>query len=81
MISVKDFVKAHFEEYIGKMYHTEGAPFIWFAFDKGTTLLDALRKAFCEEASVEAVALNGTGEGALVYERHIDLPLVQETGF
>ena len=27
------------------------------AFDKGTTSLDALRKAFCEEASVEAVAL------------------------
>lgn len=54
---VKDFVKAHFEEYIGKMYHTEGAPFIWFAFDKGTTSLDALRKAFCDEASVEAAAL------------------------
>ena len=54
---LNDFVKAHFEEYIGKMYHTEGAPFIWFAFDKGTTSLDALRKAFCEEASVEAVAL------------------------
>uniref|UniRef100_UPI0040296A7D hypothetical protein n=1 Tax=Candidatus Cryptobacteroides bacterium TaxID=3085639 RepID=UPI0040296A7D len=53
----KDFVNALFEEYIGKMYHTEGAPFIWFAFDKGTTSLDALRKAFCEEASVEAVAL------------------------
>lgn len=43
MISAKDFVKAHFEEYIGKMYHTEGAPFIWFAFDKGTTSLDALQ--------------------------------------
>ena len=57
LISVKDFVKAHFEAYVGKMYHKEGAHFIWFAIDKGTTSLDALRKAFCEEASVEAVAL------------------------
>lgn len=54
---IKDFVAAHFKEYIGKMYHPAAAPFIWFAFDKGTVSPDDLRKAFCDEASVEAAAL------------------------
>lgn len=40
---IKSFVDAHFEEYIGKMYRSEGQPFIWFAFDKGTISLEELR--------------------------------------
>ena len=49
---LKDFVNAHFEEYIGKMYRSAEAPFIWFAFDKGTTTLPALQAAFSGEAAV-----------------------------
>ncbi len=49
---IRAFVEKHFEEYIGKMYHTEGADFIWFAFDHDTTSLEALRAAFLGEASV-----------------------------
>ena len=54
---IKDFVATHFKEYTGKMYHPEGARFIWFAFDKGTVSLEDLRKTFYCEASVEVSAL------------------------
>lgn len=54
---IKDFVNAHFKEYIGQMYHPEGAPFIWFASDKGTTSLEKLHKAFLGEVSVETATL------------------------
>lgn len=49
---LNNFVNAHFEEYIGKMYRSADAPFIWFAFDKGTTTLPALQAAFSGDASV-----------------------------
>ncbi len=49
---VKAFVGAHFEEYLGKMYRSADSPFIWFAFDKGTTALPALQSAFSGEAAV-----------------------------
>ena len=49
---LKDFVNAHFEEYIGKMYRSAEAPFIWFAFEKDTTTLPALQAAFSGEAAV-----------------------------
>ena len=54
---MKTFVNAHFEEYLGKMYHSENQPFIWFAFDKGTSSLDSLRTAFSGEATVESAEL------------------------
>lgn len=54
---IKDFANAHFKEYLGQMYHPEGAPFIWFAFNKGTTSLERLYSAFLGEASVETAAL------------------------
>ena len=54
---LKDFVDAHFEEYIGKMYRSAEAPFIWFAFDKDTTTLPALQAAFSGEADVSQTEL------------------------
>jgi len=55
--SLKAFVDAHFEEYLGKMYHSDSEPFIWFAFDKGTTSLSALQTTFREEATIEPTGL------------------------
>ena len=52
-----DFVEAHFKEYTGKMYHPEGARFIWFAFDKGTVSSERLQDAFLGKASVEIATL------------------------
>ena len=49
---IKTFVDSHFEQYIGKMYRSADAPFIWFAFDKGTITLDELQTAFRGEADV-----------------------------
>ena len=49
---IKSFVDAHFEEYIGKMYRSEGQPFIWFAFDKGTSTLEKLKLELGGEALV-----------------------------
>lgn len=49
---IKSFVDAHFEEYIGKMYRSEGQPFIWFAFDKGTSTLEKLKLELRGEALV-----------------------------
>lgn len=49
---MKTFVNAHFEEYLGKMYHSENQPFIWFAFDKGTSTLEKLKLELGGEALV-----------------------------
>ena len=54
---IKTFVDAHFEQYIGKMYRSADAPFIWFAFDKGTTTLQTLRESFSGEATVSPAEL------------------------
>lgn len=54
---IKAFVDANFEEYIGKMYRSDDAPFIWFAFDKGTTSLKALKASFRGQATVESAEL------------------------
>ena len=55
---IRTFVNTHFEEYIGKMYHSEGADFIWFAFDKGTMSLQVLMDTFAHEAKVIPVFLS-----------------------
>ena len=31
---IEDFVNSHFRKYIGKMYHSDKADYIWMAFDK-----------------------------------------------
>lgn len=49
---IRDFVEKHFEEFIGKMYHSEGADFIWFAFNKGTESLEQLQNKFSSEAQI-----------------------------
>lgn len=54
---IPNFVNKHFEEYIGKMYHSEGADFVWFAFDHGTMTQDALSRALRGEASVRESTL------------------------
>ena len=54
---LKDFVKAHFEKYIGQMYRSAGAQSIWFAFDKDTTTLSELQAAFSGEADVSQTEL------------------------
>ena len=54
---IKTFVDSHFEQYIGKMYRSADAPFIWFAFDKGTTTLQTLRESFSGEATVSPAEL------------------------
>lgn len=56
--NISAFVETHFEEYIGNMYHTEGAEFIWFAFDRNTTTLETLRAAFLDEANVSPTRLS-----------------------
>lgn len=55
---IKTFVKTHFEKYIGKMYHPENAPFIWFAFDKGTISLKQLEIELGSQANIEHTELN-----------------------
>ena len=54
---IKAFVNANFEEYIGKMYRSDDAPYIWFAFDKGTTSLEMLEASFCGQATIESAEL------------------------
>lgn len=54
---IPNFVNKHFEEYIGKMYHSEGANYVWFAFDHGTMTQDALSRALRGEAIVQEFAL------------------------
>lgn len=40
---LQTFVDTHFEEYLGKMYHSDNEPFIWFAFERGTSDMKTLR--------------------------------------
>ena len=54
---VPSFVRNHFEDYLGKMYHSEGEEFIWFAFKKHTITIDDLKKRLSDEAIVEPVSL------------------------
>lgn len=55
--SMKDFVEANFEQYIGKMYHTDGSDFLWFAFDHGTTSQEILQAELGNTANVIAAKL------------------------
>lgn len=55
---LEDFVKAHFREYIGKMYHSDENDFIWFAFDKTEKIsLKDIESRFRGQATVEAAKL------------------------
>lgn len=49
---METFVEAHFNEFHGKMYHSNGADFIWFAFEKGTMDLVGMKARFGSEAIV-----------------------------
>ena len=51
------FIERHFEEYIGQMYHSEGADYIWFAFDRDYISLEQLRTVFNNEAQVTSATL------------------------
>ena len=55
---LESFVKRHFREYLGNMFHTEGMSFIWFAFDKGQVPLHELVSIFSGEASVAVATLS-----------------------
>lgn len=55
--NINAFVEKHFEKYYGNMYHPDGADFIWFAFNQGTTTLDSLIVLFSGQARVESVKL------------------------
>jgi len=57
IVNMKTFVDKNFEEYIGKMYYSDGAPYIWFAFDKGTITLSSIRNRFATEATIEQAKL------------------------
>lgn len=50
--SVEEFVESNFKKYTGNMYHTEGADFIWFAFEHGTTDLQSLQASFGESGLI-----------------------------
>lgn len=54
---IPSFIRCHFMEYIGRMYHPDAADFIWFAFDRGSTGINNLQSAFGNEASIEKVSL------------------------
>lgn len=49
---IEAFVETHFNEFHGKMYHSNGADFIWFAFEKGTMDLVGMKARFGSEADV-----------------------------
>ncbi len=49
---IRAFVEKHFKEYVGKMYHSEGQDFIWFAAEHETIALEVLRASFLGEATV-----------------------------
>lgn len=55
---IAGFIRKHFEEYIGRMYHADGGSFIWFAFDKTTMPLEKLRSRFSNTADVEPAVLS-----------------------
>ena len=40
------------------MYHPENAPFIWFAFEKGTISIEILEKELENQAYVKQTKLN-----------------------
>lgn len=54
---LQTFVNAHFREYLGKMYHADGAPFIWFAFEHGTSSLAALQRSLGIDVHIERASL------------------------
>ena len=54
---IPTFVRKHFTEYIGRMYHPETADFIWFAFNHGSVGIDDLKSALGSEASIESATL------------------------
>lgn len=56
-VSMRSFVEDKFEKYIGKMYHADGADFLWFAFDNGTTSQEILQTEFGDTANVIAAKL------------------------
>lgn len=51
------FVHRHFSEYLGRMYHQEGADFIWFAFNRGSIDIDGLKSVLGGEAMIESTIL------------------------
>lgn len=55
---METFVKDHFNEFHGKMYHSNGADFIWFAFEKGTMTIERMRERFCLEAEVSEAKMS-----------------------
>jgi hypothetical protein len=54
---IPSFVKNHFNEYIGKMYHPEGADYIWFASNSGTMSAEELCLKLSNEAKVVKTCL------------------------
>lgn len=55
---METFVEAHFNEFHGKMYHSNGADFIWFAFEKETMSIERMRDRFCLEAEVSEAKMS-----------------------
>ena len=54
---LQTFVDAHFEEYLGKMYHSDNESFIWFAFEHGTSDIDTLRLALGPRVDIQQASL------------------------
>jgi len=54
---MKTFVDKNFEKFIGKMYYSDGAPYIWFAFDKGSVTLSYIQDRFATEATIQQAKL------------------------
>lgn len=54
---IPTFVRKHFAEYLGRMYHPESANFIWFAFDQGSMDIQSLRAALESDAVIELTPL------------------------
>ena len=56
--SMEAFVESHFNEFHGKMYHSDGTDFIWFAFEKETMTIERMRERFGLEAEVSEAKLS-----------------------
>lgn len=54
---INTFVADCFEEFIGKMYHSDNEDFIWLAFDNGTTTLATLQAKFIGKATIVSTEL------------------------
>jgi len=54
---IQRFVAKHFGDFIGKMYHSEESPFIWFSFEKNTITRDVLQAQLIGEADVKDAIL------------------------